>query len=297
MIIYNPKDWFTFIFRLHKADTFRKLIPMMLIITIYSLIIAWVEKEYFHADENSPVKNISLIHTLLGFVLSMLLVFRTNTAYDRWWEGRKLWGQLTNQSRNFALKISSFLPEEDSENRKFFSHHTGLFAVILSRHLMSEKTRLALSENEHIREYMLESHPPAEVARIIMNRISELNKKSVITDIQILLLNDEIKGFMDVCGGCERIKNTPIPFSYSLFIKKFIFIYIITLPIGYAGTLGYWVAPLVAFALYVLGGLEIIAEEIEDPFNLDANDIPTPQIAENIAVSVKSLLINFNKKS
>ena len=96
--------------------------------------------------------------------------------------------------------------------------------------------------------------------------------------------------FTDVCGACERIKNTPIPYSYSAFIKKFIFFYIMTLPFGYAFSLGYYSIPVVIFTFYVLASLELIAEEIEDPFGDDANDLPTEKISENIKKHVEEIL-------
>jgi putative membrane protein len=95
MISYNTKDWFTFIFRFHKADTFRKLLPLIVAISVYSAIIVYLEMYYWKLSDKSYVKNIPVMHTLLGFAISMLLVFRTNTAYDRWWEGRKLWAALS----------------------------------------------------------------------------------------------------------------------------------------------------------------------------------------------------------
>lgn len=293
MIIYNPKDWFTFIFKMHKADTFQRLKYMLITITIYSLIIAFIEQELFHVKESSLIKNTSLVHTLLGFVLSLLLVFRTNSAYDRWWEGRKLWGTLTNNSRNLALKLDAILAKDDFENRQFFIQNISNFSYALSYHLLSEKTRMMLSEDVHedIHQILKEAHPPIHVSQLIMNKIFFLNKKSIISNDQLWMLNEELKTFMDVSGACERIKNTPIPFSYSLFIKKFIFIYISTLPIGYVTMLGYWVAPLVAFAFYVLVSLELIAEEIEDPFNMDSNDIPTSKLASNISLHVKNILV------
>jgi putative membrane protein len=72
MIIYNPKDWFTFIFKMHKADTFQKLKYMLVFIFLYSLFIAFLEKEVFHVKENSLIRNVSLVHTLLGFVVSFI---------------------------------------------------------------------------------------------------------------------------------------------------------------------------------------------------------------------------------
>jgi putative membrane protein len=118
MISYNTKDWITFIFRFHKADTFRQLIPLMLFIALYSAVIAYLEIEYWVLPDDSHVKNITIMHGMLGFVISLLLVFRTNTAYDRWWEGRKMWGSLVNNSRNISIKLSVILKEES--DRAFF---------------------------------------------------------------------------------------------------------------------------------------------------------------------------------
>jgi putative membrane protein len=89
MIHYNPKDWFTFIFRIHKGDTVRKLFPLMIGIGLYSALIVVIEKEYFKLPDSSYIRNIPTLHTVLGAIISLLLVFRTNSAYDRWWEGRK----------------------------------------------------------------------------------------------------------------------------------------------------------------------------------------------------------------
>jgi putative membrane protein len=124
----------------------------------------------------------------------------------------------------------------------------------------------------------------------MMNKINWLYKQEQITGDQLIILNGEIQSFMDVCGACERIKNTPIPFSYSVFIKKFTFIYILTLPIGLCFNLGYLTIPVVAIILYVLGSLEIIAEGIEDPFGHDENDLPMDRMAAAIKKNVAEIL-------
>lgn len=148
MISYNPKEWFTFIFRFHKADTFRKLMPLMIGIGIYSAIIAYLELEYWKLSDKSYVSNLPVMHTLLGFAISMLLVFRTNTAYDRWWEGRKLWGSLVNNSRNLALKIATMLPVEEVEQRSYFRKVIPAYAYALHNHLRREDTRIELFDDE-----------------------------------------------------------------------------------------------------------------------------------------------------
>ncbi|MCU7552890.1 hypothetical protein OCK74_27470 [Chitinophagaceae bacterium LB-8] len=289
MISYNPKDWALFLYRFHKSDTLRKLLPFILAIGIYSWLIAFLITSYVPADSN--LKNMSLIHTLLGFAISMLLVFRTNTAYDRWWEGRRQWGALVNSSRNLALKLNAMLAH-DHETRAFFKQLIPRFALELMVHLQKEETRFLLDEKTHpeIPNFDRSKHMPGQVAGLLISRINMMYVQNQITGEQLILLNSEINSFMDICGACERIKNTPIPFSYSAFIKKFIFFYVITLPLGYVFNMGYFIIPVVVFIFYVLASLELIAEEIEDPFGRDTNDLPMQRITENITKNIADIL-------
>lgn len=294
MISYNPKDWFTFIFRFHKADTFWQLLPMIVGICGYSGIIAFLELEYWNLSATSYVRNIPVMHALLGFAISMLLVFRTNTAYDRWWEGRKLWGSLVNNSRNLAMKLNAILPKEETAQRSFFRKIIPAFAYALHNHLHKEKTRVELFEEEehkHVFQKIDHSkHVPNQLASLMYQHIRQLYDEKKISVEQLLFINAELQSFTDICGACERIKNTPIPFSYSVFIKKFIFFYIMTLPFGYVFQLGYYVIPVVAFIFYVLASLELIAEEIEDPFGGDSNDVPTELLSQNIHRHVAEII-------
>lgn len=294
MISYNTKDWFTFIFRFHKADTFRQLLPLIIGISVYSGIVAYLELEYWRLSKSNYVSNITLMHSLLGFAISMLLVFRTNTAYDRWWEGRKLWGSLINNSRNLALKLSSILPEDESDHRAFFRKIIPAYAYALHNHLLREETRIELFDDgvhKHVFDRInKEKHIPNQVALLLYQHVQQLYREKRITGEQLLYLNTELQSFTDICGACERIKNTPIPYSYSVFIRKFIFFYVMTLPFGFVFQLGFYVIPVVAFIFYVLASLEIIAEEIEDPFSGDENDIPTNKLAQNVQRTVSEIL-------
>ena len=287
MIQYNPKDWITFIFRFHKSDTFRQLFPMMIFIGLYSYGVGYLEMEYWKLSENSFVKNITIMHNMLGFVISLLLVFRTNTAYDRWWEGRKLWGELVNNSRNLALKLSVML--KDEHDRNYFKKLIPSYASVLQKHLANDDTAKVLFEGL-VLEIDQHKHKPNQVAKMLYQKIQDLFEQGKISGDQLLVLNQELTSFTNICGACERIKNTPIPYSYSAFIKKFIFFYIMSLPFGYVFSLGYYVIPVVVFIFYVLASLELIAEEIEDPFGYDANDLPTDKIATNIKKHVEEIL-------
>ncbi|CAM3964063.1 bestrophin family protein [Flavobacterium cucumis] len=287
MVQYNPKDWITFIFRFHESDTFRQLIPMMVFIGCYAAGVAYLELEYWKLSENSHVKNLTVMHTTVGFVLSLLLAYRTNTAYDRWWEGRKQWGSLVNNSRNLALKLSAYLPEESDRN--FFKKVIPAYASVLSKHLLNEDVSKMLFEGLAL-EMDHHKHRPNQVAKMLFQKANDLYISGKISGDQFFIINAELQSFTDICGACERIKNTPIPYSYSSFIKKFIFFFVMTLPFGFVFSLGYYVIPVVIFIFYVLASLELIAEEIEDPFGNDANDLPMTKMAANIKKHVEEIL-------
>lgn len=191
MIAYNPKEWFTFIFRIHKADTIQRLFPMLFFIGLYAAAIVFLELNILQLSKENMAKNLTVIHSLLGLVLSLLLVFRTNTAYDRWWEGRRLWGQLVNTSRNLAIKLDAIFPADDHDNRTFYAETIGLYASVLSNHLASESTRLLLDEIEHPELENIDEqahHIPNQVAMMMMNRTNELmNAKKIILNICCLL--------------------------------------------------------------------------------------------------------------
>lgn len=285
MIDYNPKNWFTFIFRIHKADTFRKLLPLMLAIAVYSAVVVYLETTVFHLPETSHVKNVSLVHTILSFVISMLLVFRTNTAYDRWWEARRVLGSLTNTCRNMAIKLKAISISADDVT--FFSVAIPTYADALRRHLRNERWHVDSAPDIIVNP---DQHVPNQIAALLTNRVYSLHRGGVINREKLLLIGTDLAALTDICGACERIKTTPIPFSYSVFIKKFIFFFVMTLPFGWSFSLGYLVVPLMALVLFVLASLELIAEEIEDPFGYDANDLPIDRICANIHKHVGELL-------
>jgi putative membrane protein len=260
---------------------------MMVFIGLYAAGIAYLEIEYWKLSENSHVKNLTVMHTTVGFVLSLLLAYRTNTAYDRWWEGRKLWGALVNNSRNLAIKLSIMLNDEN--DKKFFRKVIPAYSSVLSKHLLNEEVSMMLFEDLNL-EINHHNHRPNQVAKMIVKKANDLYKSGEITGDQFIIINSEIQSFTDICGACERIKNTPIPYSYSAFIKKFIFFFVMTLPFGFVFSLGYYVIPVVVFIFYVLASLELIAEEIEDPFGSDANDLPMTKIASNIKKHVEELI-------
>lgn len=289
MIDYNPKSWIKLIFAFHKSDTFRILWKEIVYIGLFTTLVVLVKRSFF--VETHFLEKLVAVYSLLGFVMSLLLIFRTNTAYDRWWEGRRKWGELVNDTRNLSLKLANLL--KDEADRDFFKRMITNFAFASKEHLRSgvDFNELNLTPDEH--EYLrAKKHVPLEITDMMFSRINNMKTNGTITEMEVLFMERNLNGLMDFIGGCERIRNTPIPFSYSLFIKKFIFVYVVTLPLAMVEQFSYFAALISTFIFYVLVSLEVLAEEIEDPFGTDENDLPTDQLCGRILESVEQTFKN-----
>jgi putative membrane protein len=258
-------------------------------IGLLSSLITFLEIHLFPKADG--LKNLMAVYSLLGFVISLLLVFRTNTAYDRWWEGRKIWGGIVNDSRNLASKLNAILGENLAE-KIWFSNMISNFSYASKNHLRGGETMTDYNlQDDHDKLAILNvSHKPIWVVKRMRERITELYKQGVINPEDLYVLDKNLNALIDAIGACERIKNTPIPYSYSLFIKKFIFIYVITLPLAFVNLFGYYSALIATFVFYALVSMEILAEEIEDPFGEDDNDLPIEQISATIRKNVGELM-------
>lgn len=289
MIQYNPKSWRTLI-HLTKSDTLQILKKELFFIFAFSLVLSYVELHYIPREKLPFFERLFSVYQLLGFVMSLLLVFRTNTAYDRWWEGRRKWGELVNDSRNLAVKIAAM--ELDQEANDFFARHIANFPIVCKEHLR-DGTKFELLDLTPDEKRFLETvdHIPSGVVELIWLKIHQLVKEGRLSEMDMLRLDRNLNGFLDCIGACERIKNTPIPYSYSMFFKKFIFIYVVTLPLAFIPNFGYWTALIATFIFYVFVSIEVLAEEIEDPFGTDENDLPTDKMAERIAGVVRTIML------
>ena len=286
MVIYNPKDWWKLIFNLNRSDTFRIMFPGIVGVAIFTGLVAYLENDVLKVS----FKNTTAIHALVGFVLSLLLVFRTNTAYDRWWEGRKAWGSFVNNSRSLALKIS-VLSVPDEEKQRFGQLIT-IYLQCAKEHLREGVSAEDWESYQRFLDPKVHhiSHRPNAVMQQMWSQVYIWFGRGALAPQELLLLNDDLKSFTDNIGICERIKRTPIPYSYSTYLKKIIFLYVFTMPIGFVREFGYWAMPIVAIIFYVFGSIELLAEEIEDPFGRDTNDLPTDSISMTIATNVKEIL-------
>jgi putative membrane protein len=291
MVKYNPKQWLTLLIHNYSRQVMKTLTPVLGIMLVYTIVCCYLMLDVFHLHEGDFQPTIHM-HSLLGIVLGLFLVFRTNTAYDRWWEGRRLWGGLVNSSRNFALKLNAYLGADNPEDRKWFAKMLPNFVFAMKESLRSgvKMEELEPIDENFVTDLMKYKHKPNRISALMYERVNNLYKGGALTGEQMLNLDKELKDFTDIIGACERIRNTPIPYSYMMYVKKFIVIYIATLPFGFVTAHGYYTVPIVVLISFVLMSVELIAEEIEDPFGRDVNDLPIDEISGKIRENVREIL-------
>jgi len=255
---------------------------------IYTSLICYIVLDYLQIKYQST----TAFHSLMGIVLGLILVFRMNSAYDRWWEGRKQWGALVNMTRTLAMKVNAFIPKDFSEERLYFKMMIPNFVFSVKEHL---RKGVIMEEIENPGDGFLEDlekakHKPNFISGELYRKFNELYRKKIISAEQMIILDKELVGFVDILGACERIRNTPIPYSFSMFIKKFIFTYIITLPFGFVTSFDYLTIPVVVLMFFILISIELISEEIEDPFGKDINDLPTDSLSTKIRNNIAEII-------
>lgn len=255
-------------------SNFKKMLPALVGIGLYCLGVSW-----FDQYSGGAIKLTASFHTLIGLMLGLLLVFRTNTAYDRWWEGRKLWGQLVNDSRNFAIKIATCVRAEQRDKLEI-ADRLSAFAYALKEHLRGGVKLQTLPTFEHDEEQP--KHVPAYIVSRIYDRLERWRLAEQLGGFELLFLDRHAAALMDICGACERILKTPIAGGYRRFILQSIWVYIVTLPWGIVDDLQWWTAPVTMVVAYLMVGIEVLAEQAEEPFGTDPDDLPLDDICATI---------------
>lgn len=225
-----------------------------------------------------------------------MLVFRTNTAYERFWEGRKLWGSLVNNTRNLSRLIWVSVIEvkpEDQDKKIEALQLIVAFAIATKLHLRGESVNIELEEfmsSERYYKLKTMNHPPLEIAFWIGDYLQEQTKRETLNLYQLPTLQSLINALVDNLGGCERILKTPIPLAYSIHLNQLLFLYCLLLPFQLVDKLGWWTGVIVALVSFTLFGIEAIGIEIENPFGYDANDLPLDAICKTMQRNIEDLI-------
>ena len=290
MIYYKTNEnWFGDVRHLWKSWTMVRIMRSVIAIGIYTAFIC-VAVDYGGFGQYIGM-NLSAF-SLLGVILSIFLVFRTNSAYDRWWEARKQWGALVNNTRNLAIYVHTMFPKTDHDTRHYMAKQISNFCLALVEHLREgvKLEKLVHLHAEELAEYATKGHIPNHIAMQIFDRIAEAHRQGAINEGDYINIKAQHQSLLDILGACERIKKTPIPFSYAVYLKIFITAYGLLLPFALVNTFHMGTIPLVMFLFFSLIGIELMGEEIEDPFGLDCNDLPTGDIAHTIKLNVFEIL-------
>lgn len=232
-----------------------------------------------------------------NIVLGLLLVFRTNTAYERFWEGRKIWGVLNNCVRNLARQmwIAIAVTEPGDRDRQMENMRLLVaFCIATKQHLrqepMIEEIRDLLPPEQC---FALEgmNNPPLEIAFWIGDYLQQQYYRQKLNIHQLNAMHSLLNAMVDSLGGCERILKTPIPVAYSIHLKQLLLLYCLSLPFQMVGSVGWWTGPVVALISFTLFGIEAIGVEIENPFGRDANDLPLDAICANMRRNLSDLMM------
>lgn len=283
---YDVLAWVPHLLLFYKEKVFRKLMPIMLIITAYgilsSLIFPYISR-----------LNLGQFHLIFSFTLTIIISFRVNSSYDRWWEGRTLWGSIVNNSRNLALKFDAYFGLE--KNIEFYQL-VYILPIMIKANLRKDRDII----NQQLKTVGLElsdtAHPVVFVSQKLYFIINSYRDGSLERMQQCALLDLHVANLIDMVGACERIANTKMPPAFAFFVKQALLFYTIMFPFGWLDTFGILIIPMMLIIVYILLGLEILSEELEDPFNICDNGLNLDAICKTIQTNLEQIKVDTIKK-
>lgn len=264
------------------TQVFKKTAACCLMLLLYDLAAHALER-YLEVQFDLLLASDTAV---FGAALSILMVLRTNSAYDRWWEGRKHWGALVNTCRNIALKLEVLSSAPEAE-KALAGRYIALFPYVLRDHLrdgVSEQTWRSFPEpvSQEV------SNVPAYVTARLMAIVKSWREQGQLSKLDHHLIDKQINAWMEICGACERIRNTPLPLAHRALIPQLLVLYLVVVPISLELTVAN--ACLTFVMGYFLIGLELVAEEIEEPFGTDDDDLQLDRLCKGIERSVREVM-------
>lgn len=285
MVEYDPHRWWSY-FHYVKGSMVREIVARVMVCVLWSVGVTAFQ---FH------VRSVAIpatVHTLAGLSLSLLLVFRTNSSYDRFWEGRKLWGGIVNETRNLARAAGVFLGANPALYTALL-RWTAAFPFACASSLRGRASLGPLAKElpeDEVAQVLHSQHVPFAVARKMSALLDEGRREGRYPEYVQMQLDQNVQLLVDYIGGCERIRKTPIPFAYVMHLRRALLVYCYTLPFALVESFGGLTVLATFLVAYVFFGIEEIGVEIEDPFGHDDNDLPLDQICNTINGNLSALL-------
>ncbi|MDH0646914.1 bestrophin family protein [Pseudomonas sp. GD03858] len=266
-----------------KGSIARRVVRRTLMVSVLASLIVLAETLHpaFYSRVNATP------FTLLGLSLSIFMSFRNNACYDRWWEGRKAWGQVVIEIRSF-IRASSVIA--DPHQRRLLLQGLCGYAHALNARLRGEDEYKAAAAWVSDAASLPQHNLSDGILQALGARVSRLAQYQQISEWRYVTLEQRLTGLSQAQAACERIKTTPLPFPYTLLLHRTIFLFCVLLPFAMAEPLG-WLAPLfTAIVSYTFFGLDAISNELEDPFGRDENDLPLDAIVRTVERDVLAAL-------
>ncbi|GEN05976.1 putative membrane protein [Myxococcus fulvus] len=285
MVEYDPHRWWSY-FHYLKGSMVREIVARVMVCVLWSLGVA-----LFHTHVRS-VSIPATVHTLAGISLSLLLVFRTNSSYDRFWEGRKLWGGIVNETRNLARASGVFLQNQPALYTAIL-RWTAAFPFASASSLRGKASLGPLAQElpaDEVAQVMGAQHVPFAVTRKLSALLDAGRREGRYSEYVQMQLDQNVQLLLDYLGGCERIRKTPIPFAYVMHLRRALLVYCYTLPFALLDALGGLTVLATFCVAYVFFGIEEIGVEIEDPFGHDDNDLPLDLICSTIYANLTAIV-------
>jgi putative membrane protein len=276
-----------------------KIKKELIMVTVYSVLIAVIYNNFHFTRISIPIA----IPTLLGTVISLLLAFKSNQAYDRWWEARTLWGAIVNDTRSLTRQLLTYVdaPYAEGEQHAFcqrLATRQIAWCYALSHHLRKEDSLRGLEglisaeDMEHIKRY---NNVPLGLLELQGADLRSAYKLGWINEYQQVEMDATLTRFSNHMGGCERIKNTVFPATYSVYIHFSVLLFVLLLPFGLIEYFGVVEVPLVIAIASSFFLVENMAIHLQDPFENKPTDTPTTTISRNIERDIKQMLKESNK--
>lgn len=290
MIPYDPHDWRSHLLDIH-GSMLREILWRVLSCVLWAALVTVVFQWTLNDPSHPPAVWTMAIHTVLGTALGLLLVFRTNTSYDRFWEGRRMWGSIVNESRNLARFCHAMLPAAPQLRDRAIQWLVAFVYASMHR-LRGEKGLGPDVERlpaEEVRAVLASDHVPLGAARQITSCLVEARDQGHLSDFLLATGDQNVQLLIDYLGSCERIHRTPLPFAYMVHLRRALILYCYTLPLALVRDFQWWTIPCTLLVAYILFGIEEIGVEIEDPFGEDENDLPLEEFCAMIKRNVEGL--------
>lgn len=287
MIVRPRLHWLLMLF-VWRGSVLGRILPQLFLTTSLAFaVVLWQHARPAQMLDLTPVP-----FTLLGIALAIFLGFRNSVSYDRYWEARKLWGAMLNDTRSLTRQLGS-LADIDQGTRSQLVH-----ALIAFVHALRCQLRKCPSESELKRllpddwadQVGRRRFQPSAILMLLAEALRDLRLDRKISPVLMAAMDRHLSQLNEAMGGCERIESTPIPFAYSVILHRTIYLYSFLLPFGLVSTVGFMTPLVVAFISYTFFALEALAEEIQEPFGLEPNDLALDSMSAMIEATLREMI-------